>query len=313
VSWQDRIESVTLDPFDVDLEDGSYYIPCFVPLDGLVKSVAAVGIVTPPVLQERSGQAPVPVLGRRRLRAAALAGRREVEARLLPEDMPESEAFALAFWDNLPHRTFDPATTAMVVKRLLELFSRDAVAATFLPTLGLKASGPRLERLRAVGSLEEPVLNALGTGRILERTAELLTHLSVDERTALFHLTQQLRLNSNKAAEVVEHLFDLSVFRETSVLELLRNEELSKTLDDSSVPVPEKAYQLRNLLLRWKFPELTKKEDQFRRRFGSVAASRKISIRHDPSFERDGLSIEINAKSWDEAERILERLREDPS
>ena len=69
----------------------------------------------------------------------------------------------MAFWDNV-HRLSDPACVAVVVKRLLELFSREFIAKEFLPVLGVPPRGPRLEQLKALGGLEETILQAVVFG-----------------------------------------------------------------------------------------------------------------------------------------------------
>ncbi len=135
-----------------------------------------------------------------------------VEVRIISDSMPEEDGFLMAFWDNVSHRRFDPACTAVIAKRLLELYPRDVVAKQFLPVLGVRPLGPRLEQLRALGSLEEQVLKALALGRIHEKTAFLLSRLPPHERVGLLEFTEDLGLNANKKAEVIERLIDLSIF-----------------------------------------------------------------------------------------------------
>ena len=72
-----------------------------------------------------------------------------------------------------------------MVRRLLDLIPREVVADDFLPLLGVPARGPRLERLRAVGGLVHPVLQALSLGRIQEKTAFALSALSSEDQVTL--------------------------------------------------------------------------------------------------------------------------------
>jgi hypothetical protein len=134
-----------------DLRDRAYFIPCFADPAPLVKSIDSVGILNPPLLQELPGGRMIPVLGRRRLQAAVRLGISRTEVKIVSDRVSEAEGFALALWDNFGHRTFDVASTAVVVRRLLDLFPRDVVADDFLPWLGVPSRGPRLERLRAIG------------------------------------------------------------------------------------------------------------------------------------------------------------------
>jgi ParB-like chromosome segregation protein Spo0J len=196
LKWLANTRTAVLDPHEIDLRDRSYFIPCFADPAPLVKSIDRVGILNPPLLQELPGGTIIPVLGRRRLQAAVHLGISRTEVKIVSDRIPEAEGFAVALWDNLGHRSFDIASTAIVVRRLLDLFPREVVADGFLPFLGVPARGPRLERLRAIGGLEEPVLQSLALGRIQEKSAFILTALSQEEQLSLLELTDGLRFST---------------------------------------------------------------------------------------------------------------------
>jgi hypothetical protein len=218
--------------------------------------------------------------------------------------MSETEGFLMAFWDNVGHRPLGSAGRAVVVRRLLELLPRDVVARDFLPLLGIPPRGPRMERLRSIGGLESSVLEALGTGRIVEKTALILTDLTSHERALLLDLIRGLGLNANKTAEVIEYLFDLAVLHGKPILEFLERDELSAVLSREDVPVPERAARFREVLREWRFPELTNREQEFRAWRRRLPGSERISIQPTPAFEDEKCTIQIKAESWEEAEKI---------
>ena len=230
----------------------------------MVSSIERVGIINKPLVQEKSTGSLIPVLGRRRLKAASELGMASVESSMVPASMPEQDGFRIAFWDNV-HRLSDPACAAIVVKRLLELFSRESIAKEFLPVLGVPPRGPRLEYLKALGGLEETILQALSLGHIYEKTALLLSQLQPQERMALFAFSEELGLNANKKAEIIERLIDLSVFYSMLVLEFIETKEAQAVLADQDISVPERASRFRDFLRSCKFPELAIKEVEFRR------------------------------------------------
>jgi len=305
VNWLDRTRLVELDPRDVDFEDRTYYVPCFESLDLLVRSIAQVGMLNAPVVQERPGGTPVPVLGRRRLQATRQMGLFSVKVRALPLDMPVADGFRLAFWDNIAHRHIDPAFRAVLVRRLLEIFPKEAVAGEFLEPLGIPPKGPRLERLRAIGGLDEPVLQALATGRIQEKSAAVLVYMQPEDRKTLLDLSDNLKLNANKTADVISALWDLSVLHGKSVREWLSDEQVSTLINDSAQALPERAERFRQLVRVWKFPELVEKERHFREWRDRVASLENISIVPSPGFEDEGCVVRISATSWKEAEEIV--------
>ena len=172
-----------------------------------------------------------------------------------------------------------------MVRRLLDLLPRDVVADDFLPLLGVPARGPRLERLRAIGGLEEPVLQSLALGRIQEKTAFILTALPQEEQRALLELTDALGMNANKRAEVISHLADLSVFHGKPIMEFLLVEEARSIVHDEDIPRPERAARFRRLIRSWKFPELVNSELEFQEWLRGLPESEGIVVHPAPGFE----------------------------
>jgi len=290
----------------VDLEDDTYLVPAFSHPD-LTESVRHIGILNPPLIQESEDGRLIPVLGRRRLRAARAAAISRVKVGVISSGMPVADGFRFAFWDNIHHRRMDPATTAVLVKKLLDVFPRKTAAEEFLPALGLRTSGFRLERLRRIGELESALLERLAEGRILEKTAAILVELTSEERRELVQFTERLGLNANKKAEVIGHLFDLSILRSRPVLEFLRD-DAALAIMESDIPIPEQASRFRNHVRSLTFPELVHREVQFNHWLRSLKLPHEISLSPAPAFETGGCTIEIRADSLDEAERIVAKI-----
>ena len=81
---------------------------------------------------------------------------------------------------------------------------------------------------------------------------------------ALFAFSEELGLNANKKAEIIERLIDLSVFHARPVLEFIQTREAQAVLADQDIPLPERASRFRDFLRSCKFPELANKEAEFR-------------------------------------------------
>jgi ParB family transcriptional regulator, chromosome partitioning protein len=310
VNWLNLTKPTVVDPHAVDLEDKTYLVPCYCDLSALVKSIEKVGLLNSPLVQELADGRLVPVAGRRRLQAAVALGLEEVTVRVLPDAIPVAEGFTLAFWDNVPHRTFDPACMAVVVRRLLELFPREVAALEFLPVLGIPLKGPRLERLRAIGGLEHLVLDALSQGRIHEKTAAILCEVEPETRLRLLELMGNLRLNANKTADIISWLFDLSVLEGKPIAESLASGDARNILSDGDSPVQERAERFRELVRRWKFPELTAREAEFREWASHLPPSGRVSVKPTSAFEDPACVLEIRAASKNEAQRILSSLKQ---
>jgi len=301
---------VDLDPHELDLEDTRYLVPCFDDPAPLIESVRRVGILNPPVLQDKPGGRPVPVLGRRRLQVARDEAISPVQARVISSEMPESEGFALAFRDNVVHRIHDPASRAVVVRRLLELFPREVVAEEFLPALGVAPLGPRLERLVAIGALETPVLALLAANGIQEKTAAMLAGMNVEDRRCMMELLHCLKMNANKNAEIVSNLYDVSILRQRTVGEMVGTPEAREILDNADPPAPERAGLFRQLVRSWKFPELVRREAEFRSWVQGLPQRDHLRVHPELAFESDRCVIEVEVKAREDAEQIVGWLAE---
>lgn len=308
MNWLEHTRIAVISPDDVDIEDRAYYVPCFAPLTSLVASIEKIGVVNPPLLQESSKGKLAPVLGRRRLAAVRELGQRTLDARIVPSDMPIADGFAMAFWDNVGSRPLDQAAKAVVARRLMELFPKTVVASDFLPALGIAPRGPIMERLWAVGGLERTVLAEMTAGRILEKTAEILSRLDPQDRSICLSLMVQLGMNANKNAELIGNLFDLSVATEKSCSELLNSADAIQLLQDAQLPTIEKAERLRRLVRRWKFPELFRDQASFDEWRKGLSLPKTVAVRPSQSFEDPGCTIEVRVKSRDDAKGILNRI-----
>jgi hypothetical protein len=308
LSWLDHTQIVALSPIEIDLEDRTYFIPSYIDIQALVTSIERVGILNRPFVQKTLDKRFIPVLGRRRLKAAAEIGISAVKVIVIDSDVPEPDLFRLAFWDNMALRELDPASTAGLVNRILELYPIEVAHREFLSVLGVATDGFRLQRFKSIAELEDTILQALAVGRIHEKTAFILSKMVLNDRQHVFRLVQELRLNANKAAEIVGHLFDLSVTMGTSIVDLLDCGESRSILVDSNASIPEKTAQFRTLLRRWKYPEQSLLEQDFHNTFQQVNSTGRISVSPTPSFENKKCTIKIHSDSWEEAHTILKAL-----
>ena len=306
--WLEHTSPVLLDPKKIDLDDRIYLIPCYQDMEPLGASIKRVGILNAPLLESCANNRLRPVLGRRRVRAAMSIGLTSIRADVISGPIPEADGFLLAFWDNIGHRTFDTATTAVVVRRLLQLFPREQAAEELLPLIGVPPKGPRIERLRALGTLEDDVLQALAHGKILEKTAAVLSELLPHDRRALLKLTQVLGLNANKSAEIIGFLFDLSVLHGKSVSDFVASPDAGSILENEDLTRPERTARFRALVRSWKFPELVTKEREFKEWLERLPRLDRVTVEPTQAFEDDKCAIRIATRSRSEAKQILTSL-----
>ena len=305
----ENIKIIKINPEQIDLNNRDFYIPSFESLALLAVSIQNVGILNPPLVKQTSNGLFVPVLGRRRIEALKDLGSYMIEVKVAPPSLSVEQAFLVAFWDNLDRIRMDSGVRAYVISRLLELFPVQTLVQSAFPALNTAPIGPSIERLRKIGGLEDHILKALSCGKINEKSAVILAEMQVDQRKILFELISQLALNSNKAFELISQLFDLSVYWKESISDLLGRPEVRVLLDDTSIGLTEKAALVRDLVRRWKFPEISRDRKNFDKWVKELNPPGNVSLRPSQSFEDDSVYVEIRLRSRAHVQELTEVAR----
>ncbi len=311
MDWRSRTQLITLDISQVDLSDKDYLIPSYSPLTRLESSISAVGILNPPLVMMQD-RVYVPILGRRRLQAAVNLGISSVSAGEMMSSLDDRSLFEIAFWDNIDNRPANPATTAYLVKRLLDLFEKRTAAERFFPSLGVSAFGPKIERLRMIGGLENVFLNALAQGHIQEKTAFIFSKISYEERVFVLNVILELGMNSNKAAEITSHFFDLAAFSGEAILDG-HGAKLIIDIMATAEPNQEKTERVRSALFALRFPEIAGKQIEFSNKICKYRLTKNVQVKAHQAFESPGAIIEVRTDSWHTADSLLEILSEPKS
>jgi ParB-like chromosome segregation protein Spo0J len=300
-----NMRTAWINPAQVNFQNLTFSVPSFDVLEPLKASVEQVGILNPPVVKSDENTVFIPILGRRRLQVAATLKFESVEVRIADSSLNNEDGYLMAFWDNLARIKQNPAVKANAIKRLLELFPRETIAKNILPFIETPARGPKLERLRKIGGLENDILEAMSNGRIQEKSAILFAELPPNDRQSLFKVVCNLGLNSNKAFEIISGLFDLSIFWKKPITDLLSDSDAVRILDDPVLSAQEKASEFRDLLKSWKYPYVHEKQMGFEGWAREINPADYIRLRPAQSFEDDSVSIEIRLDSRTEAEKFL--------
>ena len=141
----------------------------------LADSISAYGILQPLTVRDRGGVYEL-VAGERRLRAARIAGLREVPC--LIAEVGEEDAALLALIENLQRRDLDYMEEAEAIARLLRRYGLSQQQAAEKLGRSQSAVANKLRLLR----LEEPVVDALHRYGLTERHARALLRLCDGEQ-----------------------------------------------------------------------------------------------------------------------------------
>ncbi len=119
-----KIRSTSVSLKEISKEEMSFVVTAGRSIKSLKTSIAKIGLAAPPylVFSEADGCYRI-VCGFLRIKAVTELGWTEVPAMIFDSKSEEAELFLFSFFENLPHRTFNPVEKANIAERLLEYFS----------------------------------------------------------------------------------------------------------------------------------------------------------------------------------------------
>ena len=168
----------------------------------LAESIRQYGILQPLTVR-RCGGAYELVAGERRLRAAGMAGLKEVPCLLARVD--EEDSALLALIENLQRRDLDCWEEAEAIARLISLYRLTQEQAAERIGKSQSAVANKLRLLR----LSQPVRRALQTHHLSERHARALLRLEDEhEQLCAVHTIVQRQYNVARTEEYIEELLE---------------------------------------------------------------------------------------------------------
>lgn len=294
----------------IDLDDHPFAFPSALELTALKKSMAALGLLSPPWLRAKKDGRWQVVAGLRRLRAAASLGWNSVSAYTMAPDTPDPRCLLISLHDNAVGRGFTLAEQVFFARRLSSYWPEEKVAGEFLPLLGFPASVKILNRLLAAGSLEAPWQLLLEQGRLALTAAARLARWEAADRVAALPFFQALTFSQSKQEEFLEWLELLARREGVPLKEILSRPELLACLENPALNLQEKAASVRRWLKAWVFPRFTAAQaafDQGLNRLGLKQHSR-IRLYPPPAFEGPDFHLEIRFRDAGELQKLLEDL-----
>jgi ParB family transcriptional regulator, chromosome partitioning protein len=238
------------------LGDAVYRITTPAALDKLTGSIAALGMLAPPVLRQKADGYQI-VAGFRRIEACRLLGRSEIPARVLPEDSDHRTCVRLAIGDNSLQRPLNLIETARALNLLAGIAVDDKALSREAAGLALPGNPALIRKIMSLTTLPESLQDRLAAGDL--SLAMALELKRFDGRTAesLGRLFTDLKLGLNRQREVLSLLAEIARREETTVAELLDEPELQGLLRSPDLERTQKAGQLRSRLRRRRYPVLS--------------------------------------------------------
>jgi hypothetical protein len=151
----------------------------------------------------------------------------------------------------------------------------------------------------SLNDLGEPLRRMLVEKGLSLAHAILLAEFDEEDTGAVAEFFLRVSANANEAKEAAEILKDLARIGKKSVREILGLAEIA------NAPKAEARRALRKL----RYPALDAAEEEFEKLAAKMRLDTNVAVSHSPNFENDLLRLAITARSPEEFDSILSRLK----
>ncbi len=307
-----QLRATRLPLAQIDLNDDTFAltIPGAPAADpGLEASIAEIGILHPPIVQEKANSLYRVVAGVKRLRAIGPT-RTACDCLLLAANTSPAETLAAAFAETCASRPPTALEKAIFMQKGLRWLDEDQVARRFLPMLGMQGDREQLGRHLKLLQLEEPLLLALQNGTLDETVARELAEMSFIDRMALFDLISLLSLSVGNQRQLVTGCREVAKRNATSITAVLDDQALNAILGHEASNPPQKAGQLMTWLADQRSPRLRAAEKEFETFREQLALPKGVSLHHVQAFEKDTVTLAVTFGNREQLARLWPSLRD---
>ncbi len=293
----------------IDWSDELFKMTAFADLAALRESIRAVGLVHPPLLQEKGEGVYRVVSGWRRLAVLKELGQDAADCWILGVGN-EKELFEKVLLENLVVRPFNIIEKALVVRSLRERLqlSEGEILAEYLPRLGFGRNPKWLNWLNTLNQFPEPVQRAFARDLISYDLIEYFENRTPEEQIRLTRVIEELRLGKNRQKELLLLLNDLSRIKKRTLLELLQSNPVTEIMEKGERTPSQRTARLFDWLKQERFPRYEQTENHFREFVRSLRLPPTIQLKHSPYFESEWYTMELRFRTADEFTRAVNFL-----
>ena len=251
-----RFNEQSLPLISLQLEDTVYRITTSDVIDKLKDSIAALGVLDPPILRKKAGAYQI-VAGFRRIDACRLLGRSDLRARVLPTDTDDSTCVRLAIADNSLQRPLNLIETARALNLLSGVAADEMELSRQATVLALPDNPSLMRKIMSLTTLPAGLQNRLAAGELAMAMALELKRLDSATAESLGRLFADLKLGLNRQRELVSLLTEIARREKITISELLNEPALQNLLSAPEIERSQKAGELRSLLRRRRYPVMS--------------------------------------------------------
>lgn len=251
-----RFNEQSLPLESLQFEDTVYRITTSDAIDKLKDSIAALGVLDPPIVRKKAGGYQI-VAGFRRIDACRLLGRYDIRARVLTTDIDNSTCVRLAIADNSLQRPLNLIETARALNLLAGVAADEMELSRQAAGLALPDNPSLMRKIMLLTTLPTGLQNRLAAGELALAMALELKRLDSATAESLGCLFADLKLGLNRQREILSLMSEIARREGITLAELLTEPSLRNLLSAPDLERSQKAGQLRSMLRQRRYPVMS--------------------------------------------------------
>ncbi|MBN1350344.1 ParB/RepB/Spo0J family partition protein [candidate division KSB1 bacterium] len=307
------MQPIYVNPETIDTHDTTYNVTHSETSVALKRSIQAIGVTNPVILEELQPQRYRIICGRRRVHAALQLQLDQLPVKILRgSQKPSLEFFRMNLYENSATRQFEPIEIATIALKLARSFliPQTEIAAAYFPLLGLGQNPKLVQMYLEFDRLEQPIKQGVNDDFMGIEMATKLLELPQPDRLAFFQLAYRLKLGKNRQRELLNYLIDISKRNECSFAQIIEVEAIHEILENDRLTLPQQAECIRHFLKVQRYPRYSATE----KRFGDLVTRMKlpgsISLVPFPYFEQSNYTLIFTFTNHDHFKQQLKHLQQ---
>ncbi|RJP77853.1 MAG: hypothetical protein C4522_14230 [Desulfobacteraceae bacterium] len=293
----------------INTEDTFYKITTCNEIDGISDSVRDIGIINPPVLVNEKDRFTI-VSGFRRIKAAIKNGFLRIPVKTISSAKESIECAKIAISDNSFQRNLNQIEQARAIHLLTCFYRSPEEISDIAAGLGLPANPSIIQKLITISRTDKHIQDYILSETLSMTTALLIDKLHEKHKLPMARFIHSLNVGLNNQREVLILLTEISKRENKDLLELLAEKSIADIINEPNREVRQKAAQIRKLLRKRRFPELTKAEDTFSDCVKKLKLDQSLKLLPPKDFEGTTYLFQISFNSYEDLLRQQIQLEE---
>ncbi len=307
-----QVKNIALAQIDLHSKNWDEFIFTYPFAPGPVKeSIAAIGLQQPVVVTPLKKKFRL-LIGVRRVLACQELGWKEIPA-IVRQGENREQLLWLCLHEKVGSRPLNALEKSRVLQRFAELWQGDLerLQNEICPVLGLPATAAAVESQLFLKEFPAAQQEDIAAGRLTPQHADLLRPLPPeDRRAAAEYLFGNQRIPLRQAREIIENAAGLAARHGTRVIEVFERPEVREILLRDDWSPRQRTHELRTLLHRERFPQLSSREERFEELARALAGNNRLDIKPPRYFEGDELTVSFRARAPEEVAAVVQTLNE---